>query len=96
MRVFVDVCVWYLTHVLLAHAKLVVAQQERPHLLPDVVLHSSIIHQPQQLQLLVVLHTHTHKYKGSTGIIKEDKPVIKGHGVLTVGERIITTLLKRL
>lgn len=60
MRVFVDVCVWYLTHVLLAHAKLVVAQQERPHLLPDVVLHSSVVHQPQQLQLLVVLQTHTH------------------------------------
>lgn len=45
----------YLAHVLLGHAELVVTQQERPHLLPDVVLHAAVINQPQQLQLLVVL-----------------------------------------
>lgn len=39
------VCV-YLAHVLFVHAKLVVSQQERPDLLPDVVLHSAIIDQP--------------------------------------------------
>lgn len=45
----------YLAHVLLAHAKLVVTQQEGPDFLPDVMLYTSIIHQPQQLQLLIVL-----------------------------------------
>lgn len=55
--VCVCVCVLYLAHVFLAHAEPVVSQQERPHLLPDVVLHSTVINQPQQLQLLIVLHT---------------------------------------
>lgn len=52
-------CALYLAHVLLAHPKLIVSQQERPDLLPDVMLHSTIVNQPQQLQLFIVLHTHT-------------------------------------
>lgn len=54
----------YLTHLLFAHAKLVVSQKERPHLLSDFVLHSTVINQPEQLQLLVVLHTHTQYQEG--------------------------------
>lgn len=46
LRETVYVCVLYLAHVLFAHAKLVVSQQERPDLLSDVVLHSTIINQP--------------------------------------------------
>lgn len=53
-------CETYLAHIFLAHSKLVVAQQERPDLLPDFVLNATIINQPEQLQLLIVLHTHTH------------------------------------
>lgn len=53
----VCVCVLYLAHVLFAHAKLVVPQEERPDLLSDVMLHSTIVNQPEQLQLLIVLHT---------------------------------------
>lgn len=45
----------YLLHLLLAHAKLVVAKQKRPDILADLVLHASIVNLPQQLQLLIVL-----------------------------------------
>lgn len=45
----------YLLHLLLAHAKLVVAKQKGPDVLADVVLHASVVNLPQQLQLLVVL-----------------------------------------
>lgn len=45
----------YLLHLLLAHAKLVVAKQKGPDVLADLVLHASVVNLPQQLQLLVVL-----------------------------------------
>lgn len=45
----------YLLHLLLAHAKLVVAKQKGPDVLANLVLHASIVNLPQQLQLLVVL-----------------------------------------
>lgn len=45
----------YLFHLLLAHAKLVVAKQKRPDVLADLVLHTARVNLPQQLQLLVVL-----------------------------------------
>lgn len=46
---------FYLRHVFFSHAKLIMAQQKRPHLFPDLMLHTAIINQPQKLQLLVVL-----------------------------------------
>lgn len=45
----------YLLHLLLAHAKLVVAKQKGPDVLAELVLHTAIVNLPQQLQLLVVL-----------------------------------------
>ncbi len=45
----------YLSHVFLVHPKLVVAKQKWPHLLSDLMLHPSIVNQPQQLQLLIIL-----------------------------------------
>lgn len=45
----------YLLHLLLAHAKLVVAKQKGPDVLADLVLHASVVNLPQQLQFLVVL-----------------------------------------
>lgn len=45
----------HLLHLLLAHAKLVVAKQERPDVLADLMFHASVVDLPQQLQLLVVL-----------------------------------------
>lgn len=62
----------YLAHVLLAHPKLIVSQQEGPNLLPDLMLYSSIINQPEQLQLLVVLHKHTHR-NGNGDIYMKDE-----------------------
>lgn len=53
----------YLVHVFFAHTKLVVSQQEGPDVLSDVVLHSTVVNQPEEFQLLIVLHQKEKKKK---------------------------------
>lgn len=60
----------YLSHVFLVHPELVVAQQKRPHLLSDLMLHPSIVNQPQQLQLLIILARENKGQMETAGLLQ--------------------------
>lgn len=61
---------FYLSHIFFVHPKLVVSQQKRPHLFSDLMLHPSIINQPQQLQLLIVLARENQRQMETAGPLR--------------------------